>query len=180
MTVYRKCFVNAGTRQLCYDNIHKRASIDGRLPHKAKDVLEEIKKAQKRLVRETQFQKQDRLDKQFDQLNMGAKSHGLFRTEFESLLISMKEAELSTAVDPLYLHRKYLSKLTDTLRSAVLSKTWLLDGDSEPPRKPKSWEEVAQAVEMELENRVDARTGPETTHTLTDCLLYTSPSPRDS
>ena len=55
------------------------------------------------------------------------------------------------------LYRQYLSKVTDDLRQAVLSKTWLLDGEEAPARKPATWEEVADAIDFELESRADAK-----------------------
>ena len=55
------------------------------------------------------------------------------------------------------LRRKYLSKLSPELRSTVLSKVWMLDGEERPARKPNSWEEAARAVEIEMESRADAR-----------------------
>ena len=39
----------------------------------------------------------------------------------------------------------------------MLSKVWPLDGEERPSRKPSIWEEVAQAVDMELGSRADAR-----------------------
>ena len=42
-------------------------------------------------------------------------------------------------------------------RTAVTSRVWMLDGDDMPARKCKTWQDVADAVDMELETRVDTR-----------------------
>ena len=52
---------------------------------------------------------------------------------------------------------KYLSKINMEMRLCILSKVWPLDGEGKPPRKPDTWEEVAECVELELESRADAK-----------------------
>ena len=67
----------------------------------------------------------------------------------------MEDAEIEMNRQTLY--RKYLAKLNDDLRSTVMSNAWPLDGPDKAYRKAKSWEEVAEAVELELESRADAK-----------------------
>ena len=50
------------------------------------------------------------------------------------------------------------------MRSAILSRVFPLEADTQP-RKPETWEEVAEFVEIELETRADARViSPESAH----------------
>ena len=60
-------------------------------------------------------------------------------------------------LDPGTLRRQYLSKLSDDLRQAVLNKMWSLDGENAIPRKPKTWEEVSEVVDVELSTRADTK-----------------------
>ena len=53
---------------------------------------------------------------------------------------------------------KYMNKLPAELRKAVFAQAWTLDGEGHPSRKPVTWQEVSEAVEMELESRADAAT----------------------
>ena len=141
-----------------YSIAHLRYDVQGslvaeRLPREGKAVFEEIKAWQKQAVREIKFQQQDGLDAEFEALTMGNKTHAVFRAQFGAKLCAMELAGISIARDPEHLHRKYLNKLTEDLRSTVLSHTWLLDGIDKPARKPSSWEKVAQAVELEFGNQ---------------------------
>ena len=67
----------------------------------------------------------------------------------------MEQAGLSIVRNEDDLKRKYISKLPTDLRRAVLSQAWPLDGPEKPPRRPFSWFEAAEIVEMELETRAD-------------------------
>ena len=56
------------------------------------------------------------------------------------------------------LYRRYLEKITAEFRSLILNRSYSLDGmDPQPPRKPQSWQEIAECIELELESRADAR-----------------------
>ena len=57
-----------------------------------------------------------------------------------------------------------MSKLTPDLRRAVLGQSWPLGREGTPLRKPSTWEEVAEAVELELESRADARAPQDQVH----------------
>ena len=109
------------------------------------------------MIKETLFQKQDRLDREFEALVMGNRTHAQFWAQFEAKLCEVAEAKISVVNDPPHLYRKYLSKLTQDLRATVLSKTWLLEGDQAPACKPTTWVEVATAVELELETRAGSK-----------------------
>ena len=52
---------------------------------------------------------------------------------------------------------RYSGKLPQQLKTAVTSRVWALDADDMPARKCKTWEDIADAVDMELETRVDTR-----------------------
>ena len=70
------------------------------------------------------------------------------------------------------LYRKFLGKITHDLRNAVLTRTWQLDEDpSVPPRKPKTWEEVADAIEQELATRADVKAPTEQVHRVSEADL---------
>ena len=55
------------------------------------------------------------------------------------------------------LFRRYLSKLPLDLKNAAMSHSWPLDGEDNPHRKCKTWQDVADAVDMELDTRLDTR-----------------------
>ncbi len=90
-------------------------------------------------------------------MNQGSMHHAEFRSYFEAKLDEMEDASLDVVHSSATLRRKYLSKLNKDLRGAVLGKMWPLDGMESASRKPNTWEEVAQAVELELEGRADAK-----------------------
>ncbi len=127
--------------------------------------MDEVREKLKKAIMETSFQRDDRLDKEFEALSMARMTHVEFRSLWEEKLDEMEDAEimeLSLPSTVKMLHRKYLSKLTDELRSTVLSKVWPLDGEQMPSRKPATWEEVAQAVDYEIGSRADAKAPKDT------------------
>ena len=163
LTVYRRCLPAGSTRLQIYEIMLKRAQKKGRLPNEAKDVLDEIKARLRTAIRETDFQREDRLDREFQALTMGQKTHAEFRAQFEGKLDELEDADIHHETK--VLRRYYLSKITDDLRSAVLQKSWPLDGELCPTlRKPMTWEEVAQCVEFELSTRADTKAPKETLH----------------
>ena len=84
------------------------------------------------MIFDTEFQRSDRLEKEFDALTMGRSSHTEFRSLWEEKLDEMEEAGLvvmtEASVGP-RLYRKYLTKISAELRSTVLTKVWPLDGE---------------------------------------------------
>jgi hypothetical protein len=164
LTVFRKTLAPGGTRLKVYDTVVKRARKLGRLPLQAKEVYEEILVKLRRTIRETKMQRKERVEKEFEDLVMGKLSHSAFRAEWEYYLEEFGDAELDLpSKDTLY--RRYLRKITPELRSAVLKQVWQLEPDGNP-RKPETWEEVAECVEMELESRADARAPQDSLHAM--------------
>ena len=103
-----------------------RAQNKKRLPLEAKAVMDEIVVRLRKAIRETAFQREDRLEKEYHILQMGNRTHAEFRAQFEMKLDEMEDAGMHLDVGAL--RRNYLSKLTDDLRQAVLHKSWELDG----------------------------------------------------
>ena len=76
-------------------------------------------------------------------LEMGKKTHAEFRIAWEELIENMRQAEMldlgDIGVDSL--KRKYLQKITESLRVAIMGKTHNLDGAGRPARECMTWEE---------------------------------------
>ena len=139
LTVYERCLPIGSVRLCIYNTRVDRARCNGRLPAEAKDVLEEVKTKVRKALFETDFQREDRLDKEFEALQMGRMTHAEFRSLWEEKTDELMEVGLvrmdeSTTVPRL--RRKYLSKVSNELRATVLSKVWSLDGKEKPSRKP--------------------------------------------
>ena len=156
IVLLRKTLPDNSSRKRTYDTLVDRARKKGRLPDEAKEVLTELRARLTMVIRETPFQKEDRLDKEFEKLDMNRMTHVEFRSLFEEKLEELEDAGMGIASDASTLQRKYLSKLEAGLRRAVMSQLWPLDGEELASRRPKTWEEVARCVDMELEHRVDA------------------------
>ena len=92
-------------------------------------------------MKETQIQERERVDKSFQELKMTG-SHTDYQIAFEEVLEDMNDADMDIPSEET-LYRKYLTKLTVNLRSAIQGRLWLLDGEDMPSRKPKTWREVA-------------------------------------
>ena len=94
------------------------------------------------------------MEKEFAQLAMGRLTHAAFRAEWEYCLEELEDAGVERpSTDVLY--RKYLRSIPSELRAAILRQSWQIGGEG-PPRKPTSWEELADCVDQELETRADA------------------------
>ena len=102
------------------------------------------------------MEKEERVDNAFESLTMGRCSHAAFRGEFADRIGNFAQAEMPVP-DASVLKRKYLTKLTPDLKTAVLNNLWPLDGEDQPARKPTTWEEVGDCCEMELQNRGDSQ-----------------------
>ena len=79
------------------------------------------------------MEKEERVDKAFETLAMGRNSHAEFRGEFEDRIEDFVQAEMPVP-DVSALKRKYLTKLTSDLKTAVLNNLWPLDGEEQPAR----------------------------------------------
>ena len=163
LTVFRKTLPAGSVRLKVYDTAVKRARKAGKLPHDAKDVYEDIITKLRTVIKETPMQRQERVEREFHELHMGRLPHATFRTEWEHLLDEMEDAGVDMPTENT-LFRRYLSKITPEFRSIVLSRTYSLDGDDKPPRKPRKWEEVAGCIEIELDSRADARAPSDSIH----------------
>ena len=143
LTLYRKCLPVGSTRERAYTTLVTRAQRNGRLPKEASAVLAEMREKLRTMIFETTFQRQDRLEKEFDALQMNKSSHTEFRSLWEEKVDECLEAGVFHASEPSLdgkMQRKYLSKLSADLRSTVLGKVWALDGEDRPARKPKTRE----------------------------------------
>ena len=158
LTVLRKTLPTGSVRLRTYDTHVDRARRMGKLPDEAAKVFDELQVKLRRCIRETQDQKCFRLAEEFRQLSMGRTSHSEFHSKWEEVVEEMEAAGMSDDLGTTTLRREYLAKLTQELRDAVMSKELhLIDGPESPPRKPTTWQEIAEAVELVLENRADSR-----------------------
>ena len=139
---------------LCYEGEIRRARRHNRLPHEADAVYQEIVVKLQQCIRETDFQRKERVEKEFRELEMGTMPHGRFRILWEDKLDDFIEANLQMPNSE-KLYRRHLAKLPYELKAAVTSQVWTLDGDGSQARKCRTWQDIAEAVEMELQTRVD-------------------------
>ena len=84
--VYRKTLEPGGIRLAIYDHEMRVAMRNGRLPAEAKTVFDEVIAKQRRRIRETDMEKEERVEKAFQNLEMGRQSHAQFRGSFEDRL----------------------------------------------------------------------------------------------
>ena len=86
---------------------------------------------------------------------MRGRTHAEFRSMFEEKLFDMDCAGIKPEAGVLF--RKYITKITAELRTSVMQRDWKLDEGSNEQRSPVIWEEVANAIEILLESRCDAK-----------------------
>ena len=118
------------------------------------EVLAEIKKKLRDFLWETNMTRQSRLDGEFERLQQGAVRHSEFQLAWEKQLQAHKEAGMEIPGKET-LYRKYLSKLNPSYRTPLMQKDWRLDGPDLPARKFTTWQEIAKAVNLMLEERQD-------------------------
>ena len=87
LILLRKALPTHGPRLRIYTTAVDKARRSGKLPGGAQEVLDELQVRLRRVIRETEFQRQDRLDKEFEALTMGRQSHAEFQTQFEEKLM---------------------------------------------------------------------------------------------
>ena len=139
--------------------------VANRLPEEAKQVLEETRKELRNYIFETELTKENRLERAFDRVAQGHKSHAEFRAEFQSVLLDLDKADMLKDYREDRLKREYLRKLNHDLRTTVMSRDWPLDGPKDFQRGPKTWTEVAKVCNMILEQRGDlTASGPGQNH----------------
>ena len=95
------------------------------------------------------MQRQERVEGESLNFQMGIMPHGRFRVMWEDKPEDWEEAEIPL-MDSDTLFRRYLSKLPLDLKNAAMSRSWPLDGEDNPHRKCKTWQDVADAVDMEF------------------------------
>ena len=65
-------------------------------------------------------------------------------------LHDMEESKMDMPTDGILYHH-YLAKISADLRVKVLGGEWLLEGESSPARRAKTWQDIANAAEISLE-----------------------------
>ena len=116
LLMFRECFQEGSIRWRVYDLEYRKAEDQGRIPHEAKEVLEEIITKLSGMLFETPIAKCNRIEREFDALQQGNLVHLEFHSLWESKLQDMKEivdsgVEWYTMPSEGVLYRKYLSKL---------------------------------------------------------------------
>ena len=124
---YKRCLPEGSVRRRTMDTMLNKAHKKGLMPHRATEVMEEIKKRMKEDFKETSFQVQSRLDEDFAQLRQAGRTHADFRSLFGQKVDEMEEKDC--APDSSKLCRAYLTKIDDRLREGVLYRDWDLDGN---------------------------------------------------
>ena len=174
----KKTLHPGSTRLMIYNMLYDRAERTGRFPDEAKEVLEEMKIRLRDCIKETSFQKEERLEREMNDLTFGNKPHAEFQAQFEVKLDALENAGLYDPMSTMCIRkmfRLYISKIPQEFRAAVLSRQHQLDGPNDPLRKPETWREVAECVEVELSSRADIRAPKETMHALDDGIREQSP-----
>ena len=115
---YKRCLAPGSVRMRTYDLIMARAMKLGQVKDDPTTVINQLKKRMKEDIRETTFQAQSRLDKEYEALEMRGRTHGDFRSLFETKIEEMMERDCCPNEDTLC--RNYLAKITDDLRTAVM------------------------------------------------------------
>ena len=98
---------------------------------------DEIIRKMKICIKETRFQRQERVEKEFNLLEMGTMTHGRFKVMREDKLEDLEAAEVQMP-DTDTLYRRYLGKLPQELKTAVTSRVWPLDGEDMPAMSSRS------------------------------------------
>ena len=171
LVAFGTSLAKGGTRHRLYTTAWKQAQRDKRFPEQAAAVLLEIYTKLSGSLRETDFQKKTRLDREFEALDMRGRTHAEFRSMFEEKLFDMDCAGIKP--DEGVLFRKYITKITAELRSSVMQRDWKLDEGSDVQRNPVKWEEVAKAIDILLESRCDAKAPTDQVNLLQQSLSTT-------
>ena len=84
---------------------------------------------------------------QLDTLQQGAMKHVEFRAKWDRIMEEFEDNNMEIPSER-QLYLKYLMKLNQPLRTAIMAREWPLDGIGEPHRNPGTQEEVALACSM--------------------------------
>ena len=103
--------------------------------------------------------------------------HQEFDIQFEHKIYQMQQAGMRDASDEEWKHRKYKEKLPLDLKRTILMNLWPLEGEEKPPRRTRNWEEVSQAITMELQMRGDVTGIGDKIHTVDDQVFSVRGAP---
>ena len=159
--MYRRGFRDGSVRKGVYEHEMRKAVLAQRDQNEPLEVLAEIQAKLREYLWETSMTRQSRLDAEFDRLQQGSIRHSEFKLAWEKQLQSMKEAAMEIPGKET-LYRKYLAKLNPSYRTPLMQKDWRLDGPDLPARRFTTWQEIAKAVNLMLEERQDIQASSST------------------
>ena len=154
LLLYGESFPEGTTRSQVFKNYLRKAKRAKRIPQEAAKVKAEVREELRTYIWETALQRMTRLDREFDTLVQGNMSHADFRALFESKLQDMEESEMDMPTETT-LFRRYLQKINPEMRIRILQKEWKVDGPNKPARNPTTYQEVAIATGLVLEEKAD-------------------------
>ncbi len=154
LLLYGESFPEGTTRSHVFENYLRKAKRAKRIPQEAAKVKAAVREELRTYIWETALQRMTRLDREFDTLVQGNMSHADFRALFESKLQDMEENEMDMPTETTLL-RKYLQKINPEMRIRILQKEWKVDGPNKPARNPTTYQEVAIATGLVLEEKAD-------------------------
>ena len=150
----------SGNKQAIYDRAEKvyRNQRGDRLDDYAKELFEHVEDKHME-YQETLRQKQDRLQKEFNQLTKGKKTAMEFLTPFEDLLEELLDVDMGKT--PAAAFQSYLEKIGHARRTEVLKdkRPYRKDGaDSFEMRQPRTWREAHEVLKEIEANESNIRT----------------------
>ena len=78
-----------GARSLTVNTEYDRACLKGRLPHEAKEVLEEVRDAVALLLRESDLEKAERVELMWNGIAQENATHAEFRAKWNALSMTL-------------------------------------------------------------------------------------------
>lgn len=150
--IFRKALASGSTREKVYDTCMSKAYKQKRLPHEAVEVYNENLET---VVQETAMQRLER--ERETQSRAGVRASPSGEATRVDIPCGMGEAARRSRLHDLEqaLPGIPLKDLPE-IEEFDLVRVRPLDGDG-VPRKPQTWEEVADCVGQELDTRIDAR-----------------------
>ena len=139
LVMFKKTLPLGSARLREYETIIEQARLTNMLPYRAAEVLKEVKEKLEMTNVESNFQKHARLSAEFENLAQGKLPHYAFRSLFERKIYQMRRAKMHQADDVEHLKLKYLVKIKEEMRSTIMRNTWPLYGETNFPRKPRTW-----------------------------------------
>ena len=127
-----------GVRYLEFQYLYEKADQAHRLPREAVEVLLEIK-ALAKVIRETRHEKADRLEREFDAVRQErGENHQAFFARYRKKVTELQRANMSIGTDEERLFRKYMEKMDQDLRKAVMNKEHKFEDGLRKPRLGKN------------------------------------------